>query len=417
MFMKKRVRITLLVSTVVAALVPILLEFLISSEMEGRLWVIAGISLVIAAAAAWFAIRSIAVPLDRLSETTRLISQGDLTKRVDGLTRSDEIGILSNHIQRMVDNLNDMITSVRDTTNQVTASAGQLSAGAEQTTKAIQHVTVAIQEMASGSEQQKNSIETGIKGVEEMSSQAVIISEHIRTFTETMERTREVAEEGNTSVISVVEKIEHIQHTVEELGTVIETLGGLTENIGGMAEMITGIAKQTNMLALNASIEAARAGEQGKGFAVVASEVRKLAEGSEKSAHQIEDLIGGIQSEVRRALDSMENAKRGVEEGIIAVDTSGRSFSRIRKAVRGTSEKIEGVLASAQELAAGAGRVSESISGIRVVAEESAGNTQTISAAAEEQLASIEEVASSSAELSRMAAQLQEQAGKFKVRK
>ncbi len=415
--MKKRVRITLLVSTVVAALVPILLEFLISSEMEGRLWVIAGISLVIAAAAAWFAIRSIAVPLDRLSETTRLISQGDLTKRVDGLTRSDEIGILSNHIQRMVDNLNDMITSVRDTTNQVTASAGQLSAGAEQTTKAIQHVTVAIQEMASGSEQQKNSIETGIKGVEEMSSQAVIISEHIRTFTETMERTREVAEEGNTSVISVVEKIEHIQHTVEELGTVIETLGGLTENIGGMAEMITGIAKQTNMLALNASIEAARAGEQGKGFAVVASEVRKLAEGSEKSAHQIEDLIGGIQSEVRRALDSMENAKRGVEEGIIAVDTSGRSFSRIRKAVRGTSEKIEGVLASAQELAAGAGRVSESISGIRVVAEESAGNTQTISAAAEEQLASIEEVASSSAELSRMAAQLQEQAGKFKVRK
>lgn len=415
--MKKSVRITLLVSTVVAALVPILLEFLISSEMEGRTLIIAGVSLVVAAAAAWFAIRSIAVPLDRLGESARLISQGDLTKRVDGLNRSDEIGILSNHVQRMVDNLNDMITSVHETTNRVSASAQHLSAGAGQTTKAIQDVTVAIQEMAAGSEQQMNNIETGIRGVEEMSSQALVISEHIRAFTETMERTTAVAEEGNSSVISVVEKIEHIQHTVEELGTVIETLSELTENIGGIVEVITGIAKQTNMLALNASIEAARAGEQGKGFAVVASEVRKLAEGSEKSAHQIEELIGSIQSEVRRAQNSMENAKQGVEEGIIAVDTSGRSFSRIRKAVRGTADKIEGVLASSQELAAGAGKVTESISGIRVVAEESAGNTQTISAAAEEQLASIDEIASSSAELSRMAVKLQELVGKFKVQK
>ncbi|WMT40747.1 methyl-accepting chemotaxis protein [Paenibacillus sp. D2_2] len=121
-------------------------------------------------------------------------------------------------------------------------------------------------------------------------------------------------------------------------------------------EQLPGIAKQTSLLALNASIEAARAGEEGRGFAVVASEVRKLAEESEQSAHQIEDLIGNIQSEVHLAQQTMENAKLGVNEGIVAVDTSGRSFSRIRKAVRVAASKMEEVSDAAQELQNGAGR-------------------------------------------------------------
>ncbi|MGG6314180.1 methyl-accepting chemotaxis protein [Paenibacillus macerans] len=412
--MKKRVRLSLLLTTVLAALIPCIMDIALNG-MEGTWFLIAGVSVVLAIAAAWFLIRMVAVPLERLSETAKKISEGDLTKRVEYLNRKDEIGLLAGQYQRMVDNLHDMITSVRDTTNQVTLSAEQLSAGAEQTTKAIEHVTVAIQEMATGSDRQLQRVEHGADGVETMSRQVIAMSEHIRSVTETMEQTTGVAEEGNTSVLSVVEKIEHIQQTVDQLGTVIQTLGEHTSNIGSIVEVITGIAQQTNLLALNASIEAARAGEEGRGFAVVAAEVRKLAEGSEQSAQQIAGLIGGIQSEVERAMVSMEDAKQGVSEGIIAVDTSGRSFSRIRKAVRGAAVKMGGVAEAAKELASGADKVTESIKDIRAISEETAGNTQTISAGAEQQLASIEEMASSSADLSRMAEQLKELVNKFKV--
>ncbi|MFD1179277.1 methyl-accepting chemotaxis protein [Paenibacillus puldeungensis] len=413
--MRRKVRFALLATIISVAMVPSILDLVLNGELENTWFLIFGISVALAIAAALFNIRFVAVPLDRLSEATQKISSGDLTQRVEYLNRKDEIGNLANHFQQMVDDLHSMITNVRETTDRVTLSAEQLSAGTEQTTKAIEHVTVAIQEMATGSDRQLQRVENGADGVEKMSEQVIVMSEHIRAVTETMERTTGVTEEGNASVLDVVDKVNHIQQTMDELGAVMKTLSERTENIGGIVEVITGIAQQTNLLALNASIEAARAGEDGRGFAVVASEVRKLAEESEQSAHQIAELIAGIQGEMERAITSMDSAINGVREGREAFDVSGRSFSRIREAVQGAAVKMENVAVSAKELAQGAEKVTDSIKDIRLISEETAGNTQTISAAAQEQLASVEEIASSSADLSRMAEKLRTLIHKFKI--
>ncbi|MFD3259265.1 methyl-accepting chemotaxis protein [Paenibacillus lentus] len=411
--MKNRVTFSLFIASVSVAVVPIVL-MLLFNDSSG--WIIGAISIAYALLVAWLLTRGIVGPLHRLSDSILKISQGDISERVSDAGRSDEIGIAARRLQDVVDHLNVMMAGVMQTTRQVSSSANQLSASADQTNKAIEHVTLTIQEVASGSERQMQNMGRGVDGVEDISRQAAAISVHIQDVTETMEQTTAVAEEGNTSVISVVEKIEHIHQTVDELGKVIQTLSEHTENIGGIVGVITGIAQQTNLLALNASIEAARAGEEGRGFAVVAAEVRKLAEGSESYAHQIEELIGGIQSEVVQALKSMENAKKGVEEGIVAVDISGRSFSRIRRAVRGAAAKIEEVAGAANELTVGAGKVSETISEIRNITEEGTENIGTISAAAEEQLASIQEIASSTNQLSSIAQQLEEKVSKFKLR-
>ncbi|TAL95098.1 MAG: hypothetical protein EPN73_15195 [Paraburkholderia sp.] len=69
----------------------------------------------------------------------------------------------------------------------------------------------------------------------------------------------QVARQGGTAVLHVVETMEGIDAS--------------SDRIANTVGLIEGIAFQANTLALNASVEAARAGEQGRGFAMMASPV------------------------------------------------------------------------------------------------------------------------------------------------
>jgi methyl-accepting chemotaxis protein len=106
-------------------------------------------------------------------------------------------------------------------------------------------------------------------------------------------------------------------------------------------------------LALNAAIEAARAGEQGKGFSVVADEVRKLAEQSRGSAKQIEELISGIQIETEKAVESIQNEAKFVDEGVKLVEETGKVFSEILNSAGKVAVRVQEVSAATQQIAAG----------------------------------------------------------------
>jgi methyl-accepting chemotaxis protein len=225
----------------------------------------------------------------------------------------------------------------------------------------------------------------------------------------------QASDAGSEHIGNSVVSIDGIRTTVEELDTIISALSDRSGRIGTIVTVITEIASQTNLLALNASIEAARAGEHGKGFAVVATEVRKLAENSAYSAQQIREQIQGIQSGVSEALIAMESAKERVSDGINSIDLSGRSFSRIRRAVAKSAKQLDNVAASTAGVADGTSSVVSSMEEITRIAEEAASHTETVSAAAEEQLASMEEIGSSAADLTRLAEQLQDLLTQFQL--
>jgi methyl-accepting chemotaxis protein len=385
-----------------------------TEDMRNVTIMVLTVSLVIALIAIFLITRSVLVPIRRLQKSAERISEGDLTGDLE-TGKTDEVGELSSHFQKMVDSLRSMIRSVHETTDRVSSSAEQLAAGAEQTTKAIEHVTIAIQDVAVGSERQAQSVKHGSVSMEELARHAENVSERMMGVSNHVKRNAESAQEGSKAATQAVQKMHDINETVNDLGQAMNSLHERSGEIVNIISVITGIAQQTNLLALNASIEAARAGEQGKGFAVVATEVRKLAEESGKSAALISERIEGIQSEMNHALTAMHQARARVTEGIDSVSTSEQSFGEISTAVKQAMGHIHDITGVTQEMARGAADVVGIMSDISHISNEAASNTESISAAAEQQLASIEEIASSSADLSQMAEDLRELVGRFHV--
>ncbi|MCP3745743.1 methyl-accepting chemotaxis protein [Paenibacillus sp. A3M_27_13] len=371
-------------------------------------------SLVIALIAIFLITRSVLVPIRKLQKSAERISEGDLTGDLE-TGKTDEVGELSSHFQTMVDSLRTMIRSVHETTDRVSSSAEELAAGADQTTQAIEHVTIAIQEVAVGSERQVQSVKHGSVNMEELAQQAANVSERMVGVSEHVKMNAESAQEGSKAATQAVQKMHDIDETVNDLGQAMDSLNERSGEIVNIISVISGIAKQTNLLALNASIEAARAGDHGKGFAVVATEVRKLAEESAKSATLISERIEAMQVDMNHALGAMHQARTRVTEGIDSVTTSEQSFAEISQAVERAMVHINDITGVTQEMARGTVGVVDIMSDIAHISDEAASNTESISAAAEQQLASIEEIASSTADLSQMAEELRELVGRFQV--
>ena len=145
------------------------------------------------------------------------------------------------------------------------------------------------------------------------------------------------------------------------MGQAVESVEGIQKSAQQMNEIIgviDSIAFQTNILALNAAVEAARAGEQGRGFAVVAAEVRTLAQRSSASAREIRELI--------------EASRSQVEAGVAQIRTAGSSIGQIVNGVRGVAANMSLISASSAEQSTGLNEISSAVSQLDQITQRNA---------------------------------------------
>ncbi|WP_077619711.1 methyl-accepting chemotaxis protein [Bacillus sinesaloumensis] len=359
-------------------------------------------------------VRSITRPLNVLVQVTDQVSNGDLTQSIN-VKNSDEVGQLGNSFNKMLDSLRELLTNVDDKSQTLAASSEQLTASSEQNSQATEQVANAIQEVAVGTEQQTEMVRHTTDVVKEMSIGIQQIEKNAQNVSRTSTEALSIVENGEQAIQESIQQMQTINTSVADLGKIIHSLGERSEEINQIVNVISDIASQTNLLALNAAIEAARAGEHGKGFAVVADEVRKLAEQSAKSTESIRQLIGTIQDDTKQAVDSMNKGTEEAEKGITVVNNAGQSFTQIQQFVDNVSSQIQEVSASIAQMTQGAHQVVDAVSEIDEIARKTTGQGQEVSAATEEQLASMQEIASSAASLSYMAEELQEAVRKFRL--
>ena len=143
-----------------------------------------------------------------------------------------------------------------------------------------------------------------------------------------------------------------------------------------MVNVILGITEQTNLLALNASIEAARAGEAGKGFAVVATEIKHLAENSQATVSDIQQLCAEANESIETVDSCLNDVVNFIEEDVFSSleSLSGKSVE-YTSAAETILSGINAVMLSTDHLNSSVELISQNLKNVIAATEE---NTQII---------------------------------------
>ena len=272
-----------------------------------------------------------------------------------------------------------------------------------------------IVKVAEGTSQQLDAVNATSEAIEHLNESIQTMAADAAAAADKSKQASDIAREGEVTLQHAIEQIKTIERTSHQTTNSVMTLGENSKQIGQIVGTISGIAEQTNLLALNAAIEAARAGQQGRGFAVVADEVRKLAESSQEAAQQISDLIKLTQEDTNKAIKDMEAGGESFKVGAENIISMGEAFRKITGIVEQVSGQMQAISRSTRDMADNGVQIVKNVRTIGEASKTAAEEAETVSAATQEQTASVHEIAGESTNLARMAGELQQEVKKFKV--
>lgn len=352
------------------------------------------ISLLISGLLGYWMTRSIRKPIDTLLGVSERMGRGDLSQEIK-ISRKDELGVLGDSFEKMRINLLHLIEKVKQSTDSLSNLSVQIQHHATTTGESSQRVHEGLQAGAEKSREQSEKTTNDATVIKEMALGLQQVASSIDTIGIHSIEMEQASTGGAVVVKSAVEKISHVQEQVHRSFETMRKLSELSREIEDVVITIKTISEETNLLSLNASIEAARAGDAGRGFAVVAQEVRKLADNSIHEVEHVREVVTKIQAGTEEAIRSNQLWINEMDEGQQKVSETGKTFADIQSWIHKINLSIQDVSASVEELAAGSNEIDNSIHRIEQFSSDSAHSSQEFAAISEEQIRSMDDVASS----------------------
>ncbi|MBI2391124.1 MAG: methyl-accepting chemotaxis protein [Deltaproteobacteria bacterium] len=322
----------------------------------------------------WLLARWITRPIEGYVGATEALARGggDLTQRLDAST-DDELG-------RLAKNLNEVFA-------QIARLAADVKGHAHEVAQSSEEIRGASHAVLDGAAEQASRLQSTGAATTEMSAS-------IQQVATSAADANVIAKRAGEQIEDAVRRMSQIRQAVERAAHRMALLGETGKRIGTIVDTIHQIADQTSLLALNAAIEAAHAGEHGRGFTVVADAVGQLATRVDRSAKEIDELIGQSRAQTEEALEAMAAGKREVELGSQLI---GESIDGIRK--------VLGVFAD----------TTAAVKEQAIASDEIARNMEAVGRIAHEVLVSSKQAVAQGDRLTSIAEALEEAVGGFKV--
>ncbi|MGE7947330.1 methyl-accepting chemotaxis protein [Lysinibacillus sp. NPDC093688] len=389
-------------------------EKLIDDNKQWFLWMFCIILMICVVVGILF-VRSIVVPVNKLTSAAKEIAKGDLCQKDIEVRTKDEMKDLADSFNLMKSNLHSLIHSMTANVEHTTSAAEELAASTDEISNSSHDIANLVEKMAIRDNQAAVTGRESSIAMDETAQGVQRIVEATQMLHSKAVDTQSIANDGEKTLHVAEDQMSIIQQSSYATNERIKKLSTQSAEIVNITKVITEITEQTNLLALNAAIEAARAGEHGKGFAVVADEVRKLAEESKASANQIVDVIALIQQETKEVEKAVSVTVLNVDEGVTFIQNAQNAFEGILKAISDMTSQIEDVSASTQQISASTEEIAASVNEMSTSSNYTALQSETIASTIEEQTATIQEINAVAKALSEEAVSVKEEMNKFKI--
>ena len=363
--------------------------------LRNSLLATAGITLVFALVA--FAMgRLLASPVKRITAYAEAVAEGDLDASLSVRAR-DETGRLAGALHTMVKTLKTRIAEAGEQSELarqetakaqeamgmaeearhraesarregMLAAAGQLEGVVGVVSSVAAGLSAQIEKSERGAAEQATRVTETATAMEEMNVTVAEVARNAGSASEMSAATRQRAEAGAQVVSQAVDSIRRVEKQSLELKDDMRTLSEQAQSIDRIMGVISDIADQTNLLALNAAIEAARAGEAGRGFAVVADEVRKLAEKTMASTHDVGNAILAIQQSAGQSAEQVEEAVRIIGEATEFAGKSGEALQQIVEMADSTADQVRAIATASEQQSASSEEINNSITQVNAIA-------------------------------------------------
>ncbi|EJN6709635.1 methyl-accepting chemotaxis protein, partial [Vibrio vulnificus] len=297
----------------------------------------------------------IVLPLNRLIENTNKIADGDLRVRLNA-KRKDELGVMSNEIDRMLEKLQYTLIAAHEASAQSASMAQNIAQASEEAATSVGSQHAQLELLSAAMTEMSTTISDVANNAENTAHTTGVVTTH--------------AEQSGESMSKTAETISHVSQEISAADQLVTELKLGVQEISAVVSVIREVSEQTNLLALNAAIEAARAGEQGRGFAVVADEVRNLASRTQQSTTEVQQTIDQLTERTARTVKAMERSNSKVEQSVsITIETQKQLSLMVEELVK-SNDMVAQIAAASEQQGLVANEMTENVTSIHLAANE-----------------------------------------------